>query len=213
MTEKELDNLKEIAIAKIKAAYNRSVDLEATYSVLWDKFDKNRKTKLLFTLIMSLISTSSFIFTMALSNLSEFRLYLLFADIFAVLLTGIVIWEVVMAFTGKCEAHGHIVNGSYQLRDQSINFLQNRIDNLDRQGYIDEIKALEINDTNLKEKSKKYTKKLSEKSINSINKKIEELERQGIKKYFMPQEEIDSANEKLQKFTALRTCVAWIKFT
>ncbi|GAG78483.1 unnamed protein product, partial [marine sediment metagenome] len=67
MTEKELDDLKEIAIAKIKAAYNRSVDLEATHSVLWDKSDKNRKIKLIITLIVSLISTSSLIFTMALS--------------------------------------------------------------------------------------------------------------------------------------------------
>lgn len=211
--EYELEDLKEIAIAKIKAAYNRSVDLEATHSVLWDKFDKTRKIKLIFTLILSLISTSSLIFTIAFNDLTEFRALLITADIFALLLTVIVIWEVIMAITGKCEAHGHIVNESFQLRDQSMDFLQNRLDNLDKQGYIDEIKALEINDTNLKEKSNKYTKKLSKKTVDSINRKIDELEKQGIKKYFMPKEEIDSANEKLQKFTALRTCVAWIKFT
>ena len=210
--ESELEDLKEIAIAKIKAAYNRSVDLEATHSILWDKFDKNRKIKLIITLILSLISTSSLIFTIAFYNLTELGIFLLIADVFALFLTVIVIWEVIMAFTGKCEAHGHIVNESYQLRDQSLNFLQNRLDNLDKQGYIDEIKDLEIKDTNLKEKSNKYAMKLSKKTMDSINKKTNELEKQGIKKYFMPQEEIDSANEKLQKFTALRTCVAWIKF-
>lgn len=213
MIENELDDLKEIAIAKIKVAYNRSVDLEATHSVLWDKFDKNRKIKLIITLIVSLISTSSLIFTMILSNLSEFSIYLLVADIFALLLTGIVIGEVIMAFTGKCEAHGHIVNDSYQLRDHSLNFLQNRLDNLDKQGYIDEIKSLEIEDNKLKEKSKNYAKHISKKTISIINEKIKELEKQGIKKYFMSQEEINSANKKLQKFTALRTCEAWIKFT
>jgi hypothetical protein len=211
--ESELEDLKEIAIAKIKAAYNHSVDLEATHSILWDKFDKTRKIKIIITLIISLISTSSLIFTITFNNLTEIRAFLILADIFALLLTAIVIWEVIMAITGKCEAHGHIVNESFQLRDKSIDFLQNRIDNLDKQSYIDEIKALEIKDTNLKEKSDKYAKRLSKKTLDSINKKIDELEKQGIKKYFMPQEEIDSANEKLQKFTALRTCEAWIKFT
>jgi hypothetical protein len=210
--ESELKDLKEIAIAKIKTAYNRSVDLEATHSVLWDKFDKNRKKKLIVTLILSLISTSSLILTITLSNLSDLRIYLFTADIFALVLTFIIIWEVLIAFTGRSEAHGRIVYGSYQLRDKSMDFLQNKLDNLDRQGYIDEIKTLEINDTTLKEKSDIYTKNLSHKTQDSINKKFDELEKQGIKKYFMPQEEINSANKKLQKFTALRTCEAWIKF-
>lgn len=211
--ESELEDLKQIAIAKIKAAYNRSVDFEGTHSVLWDKSSKNRKIKLILTLILSLISTSSFIFTITLGNLSEFRSYLLFADIFALLLTCIVIWDLLLAFTGKCEVHGQIVNGSYQLRDQSINFLQNKVDNLDKQGYIDGIKALEIKDKLLKEKNKKFAKRLSKKTMNKINMKIKEMEKKGIKKYYMSQEEIDSANKKLQKFTALRTCEAWIKFT
>lgn len=211
--ESELQDLKEIAIAKIKAAYNRSVDLEATHSVLWDKSGKIRKKKLIATLILSLISTSSLILTISLSNLSHFRIYLFIADIFTLALTFIIIWEVLIAFTGKSDIHGHIVNGSYQLRDKSMDFLQNKLDNLDKKGYIDEIKILEINDTSLKEKSKKYTKNLSHSTKDSINKKFDELENQGIKKYFIPQEEINSANEKLQKFTALRTCEAWIKFS
>ena len=84
--ESELKDLKEIAIAKIKAAYNRSVDLEATHSVLWDKFDKNRKMKLMATLIMSLISTSSLILTITLSSLSDLRIYLFISDIFALII-------------------------------------------------------------------------------------------------------------------------------
>ena len=61
--ESELQDLKEIAIAKIKAAYNHSVDLEANHSVLWDRFAKIRKIKLSITLILSLIAASSLIFT------------------------------------------------------------------------------------------------------------------------------------------------------
>jgi len=108
--ESELEDLKEIAIAKIKAAYNHSVDFEATHSVLWDKFDKTRKIKIIITLILSIISTSSLIFTIALNNLTELGIFLLTTDIFALFLTVIIIWEVILAFTGKCEAHGHIVN-------------------------------------------------------------------------------------------------------
>ena len=67
--------------------------------------------------------------------------------------------------------------------------------------------------SNLKEKSAKYTRSLSNKVNNVIIEKIKDLETQGTKKYFMIQEEIDSATEKLQKFTALRTCEAWIKFS
>ena len=79
-------------------------------------------------------------------------------------------------------------------------------------GFIDEIKSLEINDNYLKGKSAKYTKNISNKIKTLINEKINELEKQGIKRHFITQEEIHSANEKLQKFTALRTCEAWIKF-
>ena len=42
----ELSDLKEIAIMKIKAAYNRSIDAEATHSVLWDITEKKRTTLL-----------------------------------------------------------------------------------------------------------------------------------------------------------------------
>jgi len=38
MSKEELDDLKEIAIGKIKSAFNRSIDAEATHSVLWDIF-------------------------------------------------------------------------------------------------------------------------------------------------------------------------------
>ena len=49
--------------------------------------------------------------------------------------------------------------------------------------------------------------------VNVIIEKIKNLESKGTKKYFIIQEEIDSATEKLQKFTALRTCETWIKFS
>lgn len=95
----------------------------------------------------------------------------------------------------------------------SMSFLQYKLDNLDKKGYIDELKSLEISDSNLKKKSIKHTKNLSTKVKSIIDDKIEDLEKQGIKKHYMIQEEIDSATKKLQRFTALQTCEAWIKFT
>ena len=213
MMENELEELKELSIAKIKVAYNRSIDVEATHLILWDKSDKNRKIKILLMLILSFIAASSLIVTAFSSSFTEFRIYIFFADIFALLIMIIITWDTIQVFRGRSRDHGRFVNEALQLREQSISFLQYKLDNLDKQGYIDELKSLEINDTILKDKSAKYTKKLSSTIVSAIDKKIEDLKRQGIKKYFMTQEEIDSATEKLQKYTALRTCEAWIKFT
>jgi len=55
MMENELEELKELSIAKNKVAYNCSVDLEATHSVLWDKSDKRMKIKII--IILCLIMT------------------------------------------------------------------------------------------------------------------------------------------------------------
>ncbi|MBY8989233.1 MAG: hypothetical protein KGD58_00635 [Candidatus Lokiarchaeota archaeon] len=210
--EDELEELKELSIVKIKVAYNRSIDAEATHMVLWEKFEKNRRNKLIFTLILGIIAASSLIFTVSTATTTEFRIYIVFADIFALLLLLIVIWDTIQGFTGNYGNHGRIVNEALQLREQSISFLQYKLDNLDKQGYIDELKSLEINDTILKEKSGKYTGKLSSAVKSAINQNLENLKIQGIKNYFITQEEIDSATEKLQKYTALRTCEAWIKF-
>lgn len=213
MMENELEELKELSIAKIKVAYNRSIDVEATHLILWDKSDKNRKIKIVLMLILSFIAASSLIFTAFSSSFTEFRIYIFFADVFAFLIMIIITWDTIQVFRSRSRDHGRFVNEALQLREQSISFLQYKLDNLDKQGYIDELKSLEINDTTLKDKSAKYSKKLSSMIVSAIDKKIEDLKKQGIKKYFMTQEEIDSATEKLQKYTALRTCEAWIKFT
>jgi hypothetical protein len=51
--ENELEELKEISIAKIKVAYNRSIDIEATHSVLWDRSDKISKIRGIFLITLS----------------------------------------------------------------------------------------------------------------------------------------------------------------
>jgi len=208
----ELEELKELSIAKIKVSYNRSIDAEATHMILWPKSEKSKKLKLILMLILSVIATSSIFLTMTNNIFTEFRVFIIIADIFALMVLILVIWEVILIVTGRYLDHGHVVNEAFQLREQSLNFLQYKLDNLDKQGYIDELKSLEIKDSVLKEKSAKYTKRLTSKTENSIKEKIEDLKRQGTKKYFITQEEVDSATEKLQKYTALRTCEAWIKF-
>jgi len=210
--ENELEELKEISIAKIKVAYNRSIDAEATHMILWDKSEKNKKFRLILTLILGILAASSIIFSLTPGVITEFGLYIFIADIFTFLIMVFIVWEVILMFTGKSIDHGHIVNEAYQLREQSINFLQYKVDNFDKQGYIDELKSLEKKDSALKERSAKYTKRLSTNIKSAISEKIEDLQLHGTKKYFMTQEEVDSATEKLQKYTALRTCEAWIKF-
>lgn len=212
MENDELEELKEISIAKIKVAYNRSIDAEATHMILWNRSEKRKKLELILTLILSIIATSSIIFTINLALFTEFGLFIFIADIFSLLLMCLIIWEIILMFTGKSIDHGHIVNEAFQLREQSMSFLQYKLDNLDKQGYIDELKSLEQGDAALKERSAKYTKKLSNNTKSAIKEKITDLERHGIKVYFMTQEEVDSATEKLQKYTALRTCEVWIKF-
>ncbi|MHA2008034.1 MAG: hypothetical protein ACXABO_12020 [Promethearchaeota archaeon] len=210
--EDELEELKELSIAKIKVVHNRTVDIEATHMILWDKSDKTRKIRLISALLLSiLVVTLINLVLIQISFIIAWQLILM-TDLFTILVMGLIIWESIARFKGEGGDHGRIVNGALRLRDQSNNFLQYKLDNLDKQGYIDELKTLEINDTHLIDISSKYAKKLSKKSMILVNKKVADLEQQGIKKYFMIQEEIDSANEKLQKFSALRTCVAWIHF-
>jgi len=208
MENEELLELKELSIAKIKVAYNRSIDVEATHMILWSKSEKNKKNKLLIMLIFSFIAASSLIFTLFSNLFSEFRTYIVFTDIFAILVLLIIIWDTIQEFTGRNIDHGHMVNDALQLREQSLSFLQYKLDNLDRQGYIDELVLLETKDSVLKEKSSKYTQKLSDSIQYKINQKLENLKIQGIKKYFITPEEIDSATQKLKKFSD----DVWIKF-
>ena len=212
MENEELEDLKVLSVAKIKVAYNRSIDAEATHMILWNKSEKIKKLKLILMLIFSVIATSSIVFTVTSDIFTEFRLFIFIADTFTLLILVLIGWEVILIFTGKSIDHGHIVNEAFQLRERSMSFLQYKLDNLDKQGYIDELKSLEIKDTNLKERSAKYTKRLSDNTKSAIKEKIADLERNGIKIYFMTKEEVDSATEKLQKYTPLRTCEAWIKF-
>ena len=210
--ENELEELKELSIAKIKVAYNRSIDAEATHIILWNKSDKDNKLRLILTFILSVIATSSIILTVSSVLFTEFGLFIFIADVFTLMIMVVIVWEIILMFTGKSIDHGHIVNEAIHLREQSMNFLQYKMDNLDKQGYLDELKSLEIKDTALKERSAKYTKRLSNNIKSAIKENIEDLKRHGTKKYFMTQEEVDSTTEKLQKYTALRTCEAWIKF-
>jgi hypothetical protein len=78
-----------------------------------------------------------------------------------------------------------------------MDFLQYKLDNLDKKGYITELKSLEVNDKNLKEKSLNYTEKMSTKIISTITYKVDELEKAGFKKHVITQNAVDLANVKL----------------
>ena len=132
------------------------------------------------------------------------------AEILAFVIAGLVIYGIFLANYSK--AHKQLIHDAILLRNQSLDFLQYKLESLDKQGYIEELKSLEINDNNIKEKTQLYTETISTQLITRITYYIEELKKAGIKKHVITQQSIDSANEKLQKFNALRTCEAWLKF-
>jgi len=206
----ELNDLKEIAVGKIKAAYNRSIDAEATHSVLWDITEKKRTTLLKFGLIISVFIIIFAYLPFLFGEVVLIWVFSLIAEILAFIIAGLTIYGIFLSNFSK--VHKQLIHASILLRRQSLDFLQYKLDNLDKKGYIDELKSLEVNDNNLKEKTLIYTRKMSTQLITRITYNIEELEKVGLKKHAITQQAIDSANEKLQKFNALRTCEAWLKF-
>jgi len=205
-----LSDLKEIAVGKIKAAYNRSIDAEATHSVLWDVTERKRNMLLKFALLISIFIVIFAYLPFLFGEVVIIWVFSLIAEILAFVIAGIAIYGIFLANYSK--AHKQLIQAAILLRRQRLDFLQYKLDNLDKKGYIDELKSLEVNDKSLKEKTLMYTEKVSTQLITRITYNIEELEKAGFKKHAISQQAIDSANEKLQKFNALRTCEAWIKF-
>ncbi len=206
----ELNDLKEIAIGKIKSAYNRSIDAEATHSVLWDITERKRNTLLKLALLISIFIIVFAYLPFLFGEVVIIWVFSLIAEILAFVIAGLVIYGIFLANYSK--AHKQLIHASILLRRQSLDFLQYKLDNLDKKSYIEELKSLEVNDKDLKEKTQLHTEKISTQLIMRITYNIEELEKAGFKKHIITQQAIDSANEKLQKFTALRTCEAWLKF-
>lgn len=206
----ELTDLKEIAIGKIKTAFNRSIDTEATHSVLWDITEKKRYTLLKFGLLISVIIIILAYLPFLFGNVILIWIFSVFAEILAFTIAGLTIYGIFLSHISK--AHKQLISAAILLRRQSLDFLQYKLENLDKKGYIDELKSLEVNDKNLKDRTQIYAEKISTQLIMKITYYVENLEKAGFKKHAITQQAIDSATEKLQKFSALRTCEAWIKF-
>ncbi len=206
----ELEDLKEIAVGKIKVAFNRSIDAEATHTVLWDITEKKRNTLLKFALIISFFIVIFAYLPILYGAVIVIWVFSLIAGILAFVIAGITIYGIFLAAYSK--DHKQIIYNAILLRRQAMDFLQYKLDNLDKKGYINELKSLEVNDKDLKEHSLKYTEKMSTKIITTITYKVDELEKAGFKKHVITQDAVDLANAKLQKFSALRTCEAWLKF-
>ena len=206
----ELNDLKEIAIGKIKSAYNRSIDAEATHSVLWDITERKRNTLLKLALLISVFIIIFAYLPFLFGEVIIIWVFSLIAEILAFVIAGLTIYGIFLSNFSK--VHKQLIQAAILLRRQSLDFLQYKLDNLDKKSYIEELKSLEVNDKDLKEKTRLYTEKMSTQLIMRITYNIEELEKAGFKKHIITQQAINSANEKLQKFNALRTCEAWLKF-
>ena len=206
----EFNDLKEIAIGKIKAAYNRSIDAEATHSVLWDDTERKRNMLLKFALLISIFIIIFAYLPFLFGEILLIWVFSLIAEILAFVIAGLAIYGIFLSNFSK--VHKQLINAAIILRRQSLDFLQYKLDNLDKDDYIIELTLLEKSDKSLKERSLRHTEKISTSIISSITYKVDELEKVGFKKHIITQQSVDSAREKLQKFNALRTCEAWIKF-
>ncbi len=206
----ELDDLKEIAIGKIKSAYNRSIDAEATHSVLWDITERKRNMLLKFAVLNSIFIIIFAYLPFLFGEVVIIWVFSLIAEILAFIIAGLAIYGIFLSNYSK--DHKQLIHAAILLRRQSLDFLQYKLDNLDKKSYIEELKSLEVNDKNIKEKTQLYTEKISTQLLMRITYNVEKLEKAGFKKHVITQQAIDSANEKLQKFNALRTCEAWLKF-
>ena len=154
----ELTDLKEIAIGKIKAAFNRSIDAEATHSVLWDITEKKRTTLLKFGLLISIFIIIFAYLPFLFGEVLLIWVFSLVAEILAFVIAGLIIYGIFLANYSK--AHKQLIHAAILLRRQSIDFLQYKLDNLDKKGYIDELKSLEVDDKDLKDKTQIYTEKI-----------------------------------------------------
>ena len=203
-------NITAKAIGKIKVSYNRSIDAEATHSALWDITERRRNMLLKLGLLISILIIIFAYLPFMFGEVVIIWVFSLIAEILAFIIAGLTIYGIFLANYSK--AHKQLIHAAILLRRQSLDLFQYKLDNLDKDGYIDELKSLEINDNDLKEKTQLYTEKMSTQLIVRITYNIEELEKAGFKKHVITQQGIDSANKKLKKFNALRTCEAWLKF-
>ncbi|MFW9950273.1 MAG: hypothetical protein ACFFKA_09145 [Candidatus Thorarchaeota archaeon] len=198
----ELEDLKEIAVGKIKIAYNTAIDLEATHSVLWMLTEGKRSLLLKLTLILGFI----LFITICIPILFGF-VYIIF--IFSVISSSLILLSVGLTIYSIFQAtssinHKLILEEAISLHRQAEDFLQYKLENLDKQAYIEEIKLLDGNEKILHEKSQIYKIKLSSNAIAQINNKLDILEKSGFKKHVITVEEIDTINNKLKKFIGLR---------
>ncbi|MFX0075343.1 MAG: hypothetical protein ACFE96_07870, partial [Candidatus Hermodarchaeota archaeon] len=185
-------------------------DAEATHSVFWNFTEKRRNTLLKLSLLISVFILIFAYLPFLFGEVLLIWIFSLVAEVLAFLIAGLTIYGIFLANHSK--AHKQLMDAAILLRRQSMDFLQYKLENLDKEGYINELKSLEINDTDLKDKTLIYAERVPTQLLTEIIYYIEELEKAGIKKHNITQQAIDSATEKLQKFNALRTSEVWIKF-
>ena len=195
----ELDDLKEIAVAKIKIAFNRSIDIEATHEIFLGKI-KARISKYLYLILVLSILFAIFSFLLIiLKNLDFLYILLVFNGV------GLILPPFYLKFflCKNLEGHFDVIRAALELREQAMEFFRNKIDNLDVEGYIEELLNLESLDNNLANSSEKLTRKIKNKDRQLIEAWIKNLEEKGIKKQFILKEELNSAKLKIAKLQKL----------
>ena len=110
----ELSDLKEIAIGIIKSAYNRSIDAEATHSVLWDISERKRNILLKFTLLISIIIVIFAYLPFLFGEVVIIWVFSLIAEVLAFIIAGLAIYGIFLANYSK--AHKQLIHAAILLR-------------------------------------------------------------------------------------------------
>ena len=200
--DQELEDLNEIAIGKIKIAYNHSIDLEAIHSVLWESSEKKRKFLLKLILIVGFVLLITIYIPVLFGYINIILISSYISGILVLLIVGLTFYNLFQATHSN--NHKVIYEDAISLHRQAEDFLQYKLENLDKEGFIHEIKNLDEFDTVLMEKNLIYGSDFSTNISNQITQKLDELEKSGFKKHMLTEQEMEAITKKIQRFTELR---------
>ena len=201
--DQELEDLKEIAIGKIKIAYNHSIDFETIHSVLWEASEKKRNFLLKLILIIGFILLITIYIPVLFGFISIILISNYISGILVLLIVGLTFYSLFQST--HLNNHKVIYEDAISLHRQAEDFLQYKLENLDKEGFIQEINKLDKFDTELMEKNMFYSGDFSTSISTQITQKLNELEKLGFKKHMITEQEIETMTKKIQEFAELRT--------
>ncbi len=132
--DQELGDLKEIALGKIKIAYNHSIDLETIHSVLWEPSGKPRNFLLKLILIVGFVLLITISIPVLFGFISIILISNFVSGILILLIVGLIFYNLFQATHFK--NHKVIYEEAISLQRQAEDFLNYKLENLDKDAFI-----------------------------------------------------------------------------